>query len=445
MAHSSIDSKNVGRLRVVWRFQLKAGATFSGLVTATPLIVGSRVYIQDLDSNVFALDRATGKLVWRRRLSSPNGGPNGLSYSDGTLYGNTNLGTFALDASTGAIRWMRQLANQANPINLAPLVTQGIVVTATTGASPGGRGVVIALDARTGAERWRFDTIAAPWQHPSLAGGGGVWQTPTVDAAGHLWLGTANPDPWGGSKAYPNGGMYPGPVHYTDSILELDPKNGKLLWSDQVTAHDIRDYDFQDPPVQDGQLVIGAGKAGHVIAWDRSSRKRVWDTPVGLHRNDTGPLPTKPVSVCPGFLGGVETPLAVADGRVFAPVVNLCFEESALGTSNTAFLATDYAKGRGAFVALEEKTGKPLWRRRLSSPDFGCATVSNDVVFTSTYAGKVLALGAKDGRLLWQWTAPAAVNACPAVAGSLLVVAAGAAYPEPRNESDEVVAYAPAS
>ena len=56
----------------------------------------------------------------------------------------------------------------------------------------------------------------------------------------------------------------------------------------------------------------------------------------------------------------------------------------------------------------------------------------------------MVAVRASDGRLLWHATAPAAVNACPAVAGSLVVVAAGAAYPEPRVASDEVVAYAPA-
>ena len=442
---SSLDSTNVPRLRVLWRFHLDAGHTFSGLVAATPIVVGPRVYVQDLDSNVFALDRSTGKLVWQHRFRSPNGGPNGLTYVDGRLYGNTNVASFALDAATGKIVWFRQLTSSPQPLAVAPLVAHGVFVTSTTGATLGGSGTIIALDAKSGATRWRFNTIEQPWQHPSLAGGGGVWQTPTIDSAGHLWAGTANPDPWGGSRAYPNGGMYPGPVRYTDSIVELDLKSGKLIWTTQVTPHDVRDYDFQDPPVQTGSLVIGAGKSGQVIAWDRSSHKRVWTTPVGLHRNDTGPLPTTPTSVCPGLLGGVETPLAVADGRVFVPVVNLCFTESAYGTSTAGFLATDYAKGRGAIVALDTKTGARLWQHQLSSPSFGCATVSNDVVFTSTYAGSVLAYRAMDGRLLWHATAPAAVNACPAVSGSLLIVAAGAAYPEPRSESDEVVAYAPSS
>jgi alcohol dehydrogenase (cytochrome c) len=445
VAGSTLDSSNVAGLKVAWRFRLTSGSTFSGRVAGTPLIVGERVYVQDLDSNVYALERSSGKLVWRHRFSSPSGGPNGLTYADGRLVGDTNVGVFALDAETGRLLWLRQLATTDAPLTGAPLVARGVVVATNTADGPGGRGMIVALDAASGRVRWSFDTIAKPWAHPGLAGGGGAWQTPTVDDAGHVWVGTANPNPWGGSRADPNGGMYPGAVRWTDSVLELDLETGRLLWADQVTPHDVRDYDFQDPPVQAGSLVVGAGKAGRVIAWDRASHRRIWSTAVGLHRNDTGPLPPKATSVCPGLLGGVETPLAVTADRVFVPVVDLCFSESALGTSLAGFLATDYAQGRGALVGLDLHSGRPVWVRRLASPVFGCATVSNDVVFTVTYAGSVVAVRASDGRLLWHATAPAAVNACPAVAGSLVVVAAGAAYPEPRVASDEVVAYAPAS
>ena len=71
-------------------------------------------------------------------------------------------------------------------------------------------------------------------------------------------------------------------------------------------------------------VVVGAGKAGQVIAWDRGSRQRLWSRKVGLHVNDAGPLPRRRVTVCPGLFGGVETPMATADGRVFVPVVDLC-------------------------------------------------------------------------------------------------------------------------
>jgi len=72
--------------------------------------------------------------------------------------------------------------------------------------------------------------------------------------------------------------------------IRIDGRTGELLWYDQVTPHDVRDYDFQATPilatVGDADLVIGAGKAGRVIAWDRATRRRRWATEVGLHRND---------------------------------------------------------------------------------------------------------------------------------------------------------------
>jgi len=160
-----------------------------------------------------------------------------------------------------------------------------------------------------------------------------------------------------------------------------------------------------------------------VIAWNRETQKRVWDTEVGLHRNDTGPLPRHRVTVCPGLFGGVETPMAYASGRVFVPVVDLCGWGSAIGRQSVTSIRPD--TGHGELVALDAGSGRILWDKHLPSPDFGCATAVNDVVFTSTYAGVVYAFAASDGRLLWHETMPAGINGCPAVDGNQLLVGAG--------------------
>jgi outer membrane protein assembly factor BamB len=104
--------------------------------------------------------------------------------------------------------------------------------------------------------------------------------------------------------------------------------------------------------------------------------------------------------VCPGLLGGVETPMAFADDRLFVPVVE----------------------------------------RRLPSANFGCATVARDVVFTSTYDGTVYGLAVEDGRVLWRARLRAGSNSCPAVAGDELLVGAGVPG---RGSVEELVAYAP--
>src|SRR5262249_36578893 len=141
-------------------------------------------------------------------------------------------------------------------------------------------------------------------------------------------------------------------------------------------------------------------------------------------------------------LGGVETPMAYAAGRVFVPVVDLCFRESAYGTSGLRFYSTDYSKGKGELVALDAATGRTLWTRRFSSPDFGCATVAGGVVYTATYDGRVYGLSARDGSVVASARTRAGVNACPAVAGDSLLVGAGTDHPAFPTPVFELVSYA---
>ena len=438
-AGASIDSGNVGSLRPRWRFRFRAPRSYSGIFASTPVVDSDTVYAQDLRSNVFALDRSGGALRWEHRFGNLNDGPNGLALGDGRVYGATDSDAFALDAKTGKLLWRRHLTSAREQfVNIAPVFWKGLVFLGTVGYPPFGRGAVYALDAKTGDVRWKFDTIAKPWLHPLEAGGGGIWNPVSVDDDGRLYVGTANPDPWGGTPALPNGGAFPGRVLYTDSLLVLDARSGRLLWYDQITPHDIRDYDFQVTPVLAGGRVIGAGKRGLVIAWDKKDRHRLWRTSVGLHLNDTGPLPRRRVTVCPGLLGGVETSMAYAGGRVFVPVVDLCAPESAVTT--TTVDQVDPSSGKGRLVALDASTGKQLWMRRFDSPSFGCATVANDVVFTSTYNGDVYGLAASDGRTLWHTTLRAGINSCPSVAGDTVLFGAGVPRP---GSVEELVAFSP--
>ncbi len=379
-------------------------------------------------SNVYALDLATGRVRWRRLFAATNEGPDGVAVSGGRVYGATDSSAFALDTRTGRTLWRRFLVTPtARFVDIAPQVADGLVLVSTVGYPPNGRGVLYGLDARTGAIRWRFDTIAGAWRVAREAGGGGAWETPSV-AGGEVFAGTANPYPYGGTRAHPNGGAYAGPALYTDSLLVLDAGSGRLAWYDQVTPHDVRDYDFQLPPILASaggrQLAIGAGKAGRVIAWDRSTHARLWETRVGVHRNDTGPLPRRSVPVCPGLLGGVETPMAFEAGRVFVPVVDLCTRGSATGYEPLDRIDVP-ARGRGELVALDAASGRRLWTVRFPQADFGCATAASGVVFTATFDGTVYGIDAADGRVLWRAALRAGVNACPSLAGSTLLVGAG--------------------
>jgi outer membrane protein assembly factor BamB len=430
---SPIDARNVAGLRPRWRFEFTARPAPFGIFASIPVADRDTVYVQDLRSNVVALDRATGAVRWARRYDARNDGPNGLAVDDARVYGATDSDAFALDAATGRQVWRRHLTSRTEQfVDVAPVAWEGLVFLSTVGYPPGGRGAIYALSAATGAVRWKFVTIEHPWRYPRAAGGGGLWYPVSIDSRGRLYGGNSNPAPWGGTPKRPNGGAFPGPARYTDSLLVLEGRTGRLLWHDQVTPHDIRDYDFEATPIlgthMGVDIVFGAGKAGRVIAWNRETRRRRWTAVVGLHKNDLGPLPRRRVTVCPGLLGGVETPMAYADGRLFVPVVDLCGWGSAVARQQLD--SVDASKGRGRLVALDAGTGRMLWQRRLPSPDFGCATVANDVVFTATYDGTVYALAATDGAVLWRARMRARVNSCPAVAGDLLLVGAGVRRPD---------------
>jgi outer membrane protein assembly factor BamB len=438
---TSIDAANVASLSVAWRFPFTVAPRESGVATATPIVAKDVVYAQDMESNVFALRADDGRLLWRRLFHAGTPGPNGLAVVDGAVFGSTDERVFALDADDGHVRWSRRILRPVDSfVDVAPLVVDGVVYTATTGYGPGTRPAIFALDERTGAVRWRFSTIRGLWRHPKLAGGGGAWQTPSL-VDGTLYVGTANPLPWGGSPQLPNGAAFAGPALYTDSLLALGARDGTLHWFDQVTPHDLRDHDFQNSPIVSGDLVVGSGKGGRVIAWDRKEHVRKWTAVVGLHRNDTGPLPQRNVTVCPGLLGGIETPASTAGGRVFVASVNLCYAENATGKAAASFLTTDPSRGHGAVTALELSSGRRLWSRRLSSPPFGCTTVAGGVVFVPTFDGRIRAYDAANGRVLWQARARAGINACPSVAGNTLYVAAGVHERSFQHPRFELIAY----
>jgi outer membrane protein assembly factor BamB len=440
---SAITAASVDRLRVAWRFRIRAKGGDYGLLSSTPLTRGGVAYVQDTSSSVYAIELQSGRPVWTHRKREANDGPNGLALDGDRLYGARDTSAFALDASDGHRLWTTWLVNRTEQfVDIAPVVDRGRVYVSTVGLPPGGRGAIYALDADTGKTLWRFATVKAPWRRP-MAGGGGAWEPLSVDDDGTVYAGIANPAPWGGSPRFPNGGWYRGQTLYTDSLVVLDGATGKLRWYDQVLPHDVRDYDLQLSPLLatagGRDIVIGGGKGGRIIAWDRGTHARVWARAVGTHRNDVGPLPQKPVEVCPGLFGGALTPMAYAEGRVFVPVVELCMVESAEKTASV--LQRPAEEGTGVIAAIDAASGRPLWTRDLPSAPFGCATAASGVVFTPTYDGWIYALSAESGEILWKDRAAAGINGCPSVEGDTLLVPAGAPHRDFTRPEPQLIAY----
>jgi glucose dehydrogenase len=85
---SAINSTNVARLKPQWRFRLRGEGAF-GKFSSNPIVLDNTVYLQDLSSNVYALNRATGALEWRHMFRRSSVGPNGVAYGYGKLFGAT--------------------------------------------------------------------------------------------------------------------------------------------------------------------------------------------------------------------------------------------------------------------------------------------------------------------------------------------------------------------
>jgi alcohol dehydrogenase (cytochrome c) len=314
-------------------------------------------------------------------------------------------------------------------------------------------GTVYALNARTGSTLWSFSTVKGGgklWGDPKLNGGGGLWYPPAVDSSGRVFVGVANPSPYPPSAADPNAASRPGPNLYTDSLVALNGDTGKLLWYQQITPHDIRDYDFQDSPIVTSErvngvpmeVVIGAGKSGKVVAFRADDGKRLWTLNIGKHNKyEYGPLPVpvalapaQPVTFCPGSLGGVLTPMAASAGTLYVPWIDLCLKATAYGITGAV------GSGTGGLAAVNATTGRVLWKHLFNSIDSGAATIANNVVFTSTFNGRLYAIAARNGSVLWSTQAPAGINSFPALTKDMLIVGAGAPSTS-KERQDEIIAY----
>ena len=457
--YSTIMASNVSQLRQMWTFPLK-GAGFFGDYSTTPIVVGQTVYFQDTSSNVYALDRNTGHLIWEHKFNVLNIGPNGVTYGYGRIYGATETQAFALDAATGRLLWTsRKLPrNNKEGIDDTPTVFNNTVIISTVPGSGvqsfyagNGMGIVYALNAATGKVKWSFNTVKGGklWGHWKINSGGGLWYPVAVDSQGRVFIGVANPAPLQGTAQYPNGSSHPGWNLYNDAVVALNGNTGKLLWYHQVTHHDIRDYDCMIGPIvadvpiggTPTEIVMGACKSGQVVGLKASDGALIWQDAVGAHLNDTGPLPKAGAWVCPGELGGVETPMSYSNGVLYVPWLNDCqYETPTAKTTKPA--KTGGVPNGGGVTAINAATGAKMWTRSFTGPtsmDFGATTVSNDLVFTSTYNGRIYALDRNNGAILWQAQAPAGINGFPAIDGNLLIVGAGA--PVSKTAKTAVIAY----
>jgi outer membrane protein assembly factor BamB len=454
-----IDSRTVRHLRPVWSVPIQGSTDqWPGGFATTPVVVDGIVYTQDLDSNVYAIALRTGRLLWTKKYDSHTNGPNGVAVANGMVLGATLTEAFGLDARTGREVWRRSITRNANEaIDMAPGVHDGTVYISTVpsflsgGDASGAVGVLWAMDARTGATRWKWDTVPADlWGRPDINSGGGLWYPPTFDEKGDVYVAVANPNPFVGTEDFPWGSSRPGSNLYSNSVVKLSAKTGRVIWHHQVAPHGIYDWDLQNSPilttVRGRPVVVTSGKTGYVYVLDRATGRLLWKTPVGIHNGHDDDnllamqgrfdeLPDFPLELYPGALGGIAAPGAVDRTTTYVAVNNLSMTWESQSTPSVPPL-TD---GRGELVALDLASGRIKWSHPLDASPYGGTSLTNDVVFTTTFDGVVHAHDTRTGKSVWRAKLPGTTNSPVAISGDTVLAASG--WPQNAQEKAEIVAY----
>ncbi|MGB3307043.1 MAG: PQQ-binding-like beta-propeller repeat protein [Thermomicrobiales bacterium] len=447
VASTKIDGSNVSTLGPAWRVELKNEGGEPAAVTGTPIIVGDLVYIQDMNSNVTAYDRATGEVKWVKTYNIGCNGPNGVTYGYGNIY--FGLGESAeiaaVDAKTGDDVWRVKLSNfPEEGIRMSPVAYGGIVyvsiVPLSTNTNLGARGILHALDATTGETTWYFDLSTDNlWGNARRNSGAGLWYAPNFDDEGNLYFGNGNAAPWPGDPDFPAGSSRQNDNLYASTAMSLDPTTGSVRWHFQPKPFDLFDLDYQIAPMivqaningEDTKLAICSGKTGDVVAINADTGAKIWWTKVGKHKNDQlQQLTDEFIQVFPGGNGGVLTPPAYADGVFYCVVTNRPSWVNATGMQSHP-----EEPWEGEVIAIHVETGNVLWKVDVPTFPTGSIIVANDQVITAGLDGVVRAFNRKDGSQTWNFQMKAGVNAPVAIAGDELYVAAGTQY---RASPDQI-------
>ncbi|WP_298918787.1 PQQ-dependent dehydrogenase, methanol/ethanol family [uncultured Roseobacter sp.] len=280
-----ISTDNVSSLTPVWAYSL---ADTRGQ-ESFPIIHDGKMYVTTHSATI-ALDLASGKQLWKSSVEYPAETPRvaccgivnrGVAILDGTLYRTTlDAHVIAIDAATGEEKWRTQSIDykQGYSFTVTPLIADGVVIVGISGGEYGIRGYIEGYDPANGERLWRTYTIPAPGEPGSETwpegdawkrGGGPGWLTGTYDPELNLvYWGVGNAASW-------NAGSRPGDNLYTSSALALDPKTGAIQWHYQFSPNDPFDYDGTNELVLaeiDGRKVLmQANRNGFLYVIDRTN------------------------------------------------------------------------------------------------------------------------------------------------------------------------------
>lgn len=479
-ALTQISTTTVPQLTVAWTLSLPPSAN-----EAAPLVHDGVLYVESADT-IEAVDASDGSILWQNVRTLPEAlhqgreaRMKGLAILGTTLYAPTADGHIvALDAKSGAVLWDHAVVPESlgvRPglfdgayfhISGGPLVVHGkVIVGVSLGINTGGGDYIVGLDAQTGNETWRFDTIAKPGQP-----GGDSWNGAPVNerfGSGVWTIGSYDPDAnlvyFGTGNTYDVGTLLQPRAHahptnndalYTDSTVALNPDTGKLGWYYQHMNRDVWDLDwvFEQTlislPVQGKPtpMVVTGGKSAIFDVVNATDGKYQFSEDLGVQNlvkhidPKTGKKMIEPALephsgrtdiVCPAATGARNWPTTAFDPAshfLFVPLVeNRCMDYTftardadkvAAGGMDiriAARLKPDNDGHFGRIMAIDLQNRRIAWTVRQRAPiASSMLATAGGLAFNGSRDRYFRAYDSATGTVLWQARLNASPSSSPA-------------------------------
>ncbi|MCB2049939.1 MAG: PQQ-binding-like beta-propeller repeat protein [Novosphingobium sp.] len=458
---TGLTPENVSDLSMKWSLALPPGTN-----QIDPLVHDGVMFVNSAGT-VVAIEAATGTTLWHfsRPASAKPLGPPSTNPRSMAIYGNKlfvptmDNHMLALDMRTGKLVWDHKIEGRGDMLRIAggPMIVNGKVLQGISGCAgnfvPGGC-FIVALDAESGNELWRFQTLAKPgspddsWNgEPEDARvGGSVWTSGSYDqSTGLVYFGTGQT-----YRITPlMAPLKPGERNdalYTDTTLALDPDTGKLVWFYQHQKREVWDLDWafertlatMQVKGKPRRVVMTMGKIGMLDVLDAKTGEYLFTRDMGLQdlishvdpetgektlRPGAEPIADKAVPICPFPAGIRNFPATSYDqksGLLYIPAVESCMnfmwrpKETAwdLGYQMTARPDAGGKYGRLEAMSVDGKNKGWTVRRRAGASSAVLLTKTG-LLFEGTLDRYFRAMDASTGKELWSTRLPDVPNAFP--------------------------------
>ncbi len=446
-----INTSNAVQLTPAWSYSLP----HLGLQT-TPLVANGVMYVTG-PNQVCALAADNGREIWcyvrprgdATKISgdAAKGAQRGAALlGDRIFFATDDAHLIALNRLTGALMWQVYMPESPGAFGAtaAPMVVGDLVIAGIGGGDAPLRGFLAAYRATTGEQVWRFWTI--PKRGEPAAD---TWRGNAIDTGGGAtWL-TGSYDPQSDTLYWPTGNPYPdtdgtqrkGDNLYTNCVLALNPKTGKLKWHFQFTPHDLWDWDATEPLVlvdakfqgRDRKLLLQANRNGFFYVLDRTNGEFLLGTPfvkrlTWASKIDAQGRPVVIESAKPTMGGTLTCPAVRGATNWYSTAYN---PDTQLFYVMTVEDCNLYRQAGSWFVpyndpkkppvkllrAIDIQTGNVMWEvAQTGAPEAnysGVLSTAGGLLFYGESGGTFAAADARNGKTLWHFSTGQVWKASP--------------------------------